>query len=118
MLRRWPFVTAAVTAAILVVTLIPGRAVPAVGFSGMDLLIHLAVFGAWGAAVGSELRTARVAALIGVGAVFALATELLQIAIPGRAFSWWDLLADIAGVSLGVLLARSVRRKDGAPSAT
>jgi VanZ family protein len=44
--------------------------------------------------------------IVGLGLLLAATTEILQIAVPGRYFSWWDLLADALGVVLGVTLAR------------
>lgn len=106
---RWPYVSIVVTALILLVTLIPGRAVPDVGFSGIDLVVHVSVFGLWGAATGWELPHVGFGVLLGAGVALAVVTEVTQIMVPGRAFSWWDLVADTLGASVGLLLARSIR---------
>lgn len=102
-----PYVSILVTALILLVTLIPGRAVPNVGFSGIDLIVHVTVFGLWGVAVGREFPRVALGALIGAGAALAVVTEVTQIMVPGRAFSWWDLLADALGATAGLILARA-----------
>lgn len=39
------------------------------------------------------------------GALYALSDELHQIAIPGRAFEWFDIGMDTCGVTLGCLCA-------------
>lgn len=39
------------------------------------------------------------------GAVYALSDELHQIAVPGRAFEWFDIGMDTCGVTLGCLCA-------------
>lgn len=80
------------------------------GFSGMDLLVHVTVFGLWGFAVGWELPNRQVWALVVLGVGLAVCTEVLQIAVPGRAFSWWDLLADGTGALIGVAAARLARQ--------
>lgn len=39
-----------------------------------------------------------------------LLDELHQIPIPGRMFSWWDLLADLSGIGLAILLMQTLYR--------
>lgn len=76
------------------------------GISGSDLVVHLMVFGAWGYWATVDLLTIGWYRIVGLGLLLAGTTEILQIAVPGRYFSWWDLLADALGVVLGVTLAR------------
>jgi VanZ family protein len=40
----------------------------------------------------------------------ALVTECLQHYVPGRSPSWADLLADLAGLALGMLMVRACVR--------
>lgn len=47
--------------------------------------------------------------------LFAVFTELLQFAVPGRSPSVADLAADAAGIGLGILLARALWRRQPEP---
>ncbi|MFM7507399.1 MAG: VanZ family protein [Rubrivivax sp.] len=71
----------------------------------MDKLRHLAVFGvlAWVALQGWARAPARVAAALLAYGVF---IELVQSRVPGRHASAADVLADVAGIALGLLAAR------------
>lgn len=74
----------------------------------MDKLRHLAAFGvlAWVAAQGWGLGRAtgwRIAAALLAYGVF---IELVQSRVPGRHASAADVLADIAGIALGLVAAR------------
>jgi hypothetical protein len=104
--KRWPYPTVAVTVVIMAITLMPGRAVLDLGFSGIDLVVHLVMFGAWGFWATMDLFTTSWYRIVGFGLLLAATTEILQIAVPGRYFSWWDVLADALGVVLGVTLGR------------
>jgi VanZ family protein len=73
----------------------------------LDKARHLAAFGAlaWVALQGFGRGAAwRVAAALLAYGVF---IELVQSRIPGRAASGWDVLADAAGIALGLLAARA-----------
>lgn len=50
------------------------------------------------------------AAFIGSGA-YGVLLEALQIAVPGRAWEWWDVVADLAGAALGALLVARSRAR-------
>lgn len=89
--------------------MVPGPAVPDVGFDGIDLLAHLGLFGAWGAAVVWEWAP-RWWALLVVGVAFAVGTEALQTVAIQRTFSWSDIAADLVGITVGAGLALLVRR--------
>ena len=39
---------------------------------------------------------------------YGLFDEVHQIFIPGRAFDWWDLVADVVGSLLGILLVKVI----------
>ena len=104
--------TAVATLVVLVATLIPGSAVPSVGISHIDLLAHMLLFAAWSAAVSLDIGflAARPWLMFGLALVFAVVTETLQLASPGRAFDLLDVAADAAGAGLGILLAAEWRR--------
>jgi hypothetical protein len=73
-------------------------------------LAHAPVFAAWGY-LGCEVLRSRQRARATVwpwvglaGALLALASETLQLWIPGRWADWRDLLANLAGLALGLAL--------------
>lgn len=98
-------------------------------FAGSDKVVHAAEFAVLGVLVARALLRTTGAAVehawrVGVIALLACAgwgflDEVHQAAVPGRTSSIWDLLADIAGATLGVLgyvvaVARTSRVRAGA----
>jgi VanZ family protein len=80
-----------------------GVAVP-----GLDLLVHVVVFGA--VAVCAVRAGVRPAVVVGVLLAHAVVSELLQAyAVPERTGDWRDALADAVGTLVGVLVARTGR---------
>lgn len=79
-------------------------------FTGSDKIVHAGLFGApamLSVALGLRPRVA-VAGLV----LHAPVSELIQHAVlPGRSGDPWDLLADLAGILLGVVVAQAVRRR-------
>lgn len=98
------------TAVIVTALMIPGPDLPKVGFNGIDLLVHLCLFGAWGAAVQWEWAPRWWQQLL-LGAAFAVGTETLQTLAVQRTFSVSNIVADFVGVSLGAALAWAVRQR-------
>lgn len=103
------------TTTILALLFVPAPAVPDVGITGIDLVVHLLLFGLWGAAVAWEFRApVRQVALAALA--FAFATEVLQTFAVGRTFAWSDIAADLVGAVVGATAAaraRSSRAKPG-----
>ncbi len=85
----------------------PGPGV-APSFTGADKIEHLLAFGAMASAGALGFAAAgRVAAgLLGYGVFI----ELVQLGIPGRDASGADVLADAAGIALGLALVAALRR--------
>jgi len=125
---QWQAIAAlSLTAALL---LLPGSALaaladwlaladtPAPQVSGSDKFVHALLFGlcgltslrAWGDRRTHAVRTALALAL------FAVATETLQLWVPGRSASLGDLVADLLGVLAGMgLAAWTMRSRPAAP---
>lgn len=87
-------------------------------FSQLDKLQHLFAFVALAASSALAMAPARRGnllwaqgwALAGVWLLYGALIEVMQAFIPGRQASWLDLLADAAGIALGLALAQSLRR--------
>lgn len=107
--------TALMTTVIVVLLMIPAPAVPDVGFSGIDIVVHLALFGLWGAAVAWEFR-APIRYVVVSATAFALTTEVLQTFAIGRTFSWLDIAADIVGSTAGAAVVSTVVRTRRQPN--
>lgn len=101
---RLPWFSGVITAVILVAMLTPAESIPETGISGSDVLAHLATFTLWGFVVSREFAAAPMTVLT-AGMGLAVGTELLQILVPGRMFSFWDILTDAIGLIIGVALA-------------
>ncbi|MBP6764873.1 MAG: VanZ family protein [Rubrivivax sp.] len=87
------------------------------GFAHADKLNHMLAFGVLGGTAvltghASAARLGRVAlALVAYGAFI----EVVQSYLPTRQGDWLDLLADAAGIGLGVCLVVLLRRRWAAP---
>jgi VanZ family protein len=118
--RRWvpPLLWAVF---ILVLTSIPGSAVPDVGDvpSGTDKLVHGTIYGILGFLTARALREpgARrpwrhyLLALLGI-AVLALLDEWHQTFIPGRDMDLFDWVADVVGATIGMSAGVLLRRRE------
>ena len=95
---------------VLIAILMPGDDVPSVGVPNMDKAVHFTMFfvtssclflessSCYRSASYGKILIARIAGLI----VFAYATEIMQLFVPGRSYDLTDLLADSIGVVLAV----------------
>jgi Predicted integral membrane protein len=114
--RRWrpPAIWAAF---ILLLTSVPGAAIPHVGFRLTDKVAHTTMYAifAWLAA-RSMLRSgkpARYILLVVVGiAIFGAADEWHQQFIPGRSMELLDWIADTTGATLGAVTAMMVSLRE------
>jgi VanZ family protein len=95
-------------------SLLPGTA-PPVGVWDIDLsfdkILHVIAYG--GAAGIPMLALASVrwrAAGVSIALLASLAYEIGQSFVPGRSFGYDDLLANLGGVALGVMLGVWIRR--------
>lgn len=106
---RWLAALLVLMLAIGLLTL--GRTPLAVGLlaTPWDKLAHLTVFALVAALLlvsfGSHRIAGAVLALLVTGAI-AAADEVQQLFLPGRSADWEDLLADLAGAIIGLLLSR------------
>jgi VanZ family protein len=113
MLIRYSWPAVAWSLVILILTLIPGRNIPNVGFFQIDKVVHFFIFGvlmilsSYGLtkvvdAKGNPVNPLLLTGLFSVG--FGIMIEFLQLFVPGRSFSAADMLANSIGVGLGFLI--------------
>ena len=112
-LRRWS-PSLAWAGVILLLTSVPGRAVPSVAIPYVDKLVHLAMYGILGAllarAGADSPAPARLSiALFGAVALFAAADEWHQRFIPDRSQDRYDWLADVVGAGAALTLEGAAR---------
>lgn len=107
MAAYWFWIGLGLCGFVLFMAIKPAGAAPA-PFPLYDKLMHASVFavlGSWFAALQSSARRWPIIAL-GLLA-FGVAIELLQ-AVTGRDPSVWDVVADIIGIAVGILLLRMI----------
>lgn len=77
-------------------------------FDGADKIVHALIFGLPAlVSVGARLRPRLVVLLL---ALHAPVSEVVQhTLLPGRSGDPWDVVADLTGVALGIVLARALR---------
>jgi len=109
---------------IFILTSIPGKSIPKV-LGGVDKIKHLGAYFVLAFLLSFALKMQNGYPKISKNSIFftllitslyGLLDEIHQIFIPGRHFDWWDLLADIVGSVLGILLVKiiisSIYKKD------
>jgi len=95
--------------AVVVVSLLPGRVVPAAPVS--DGVAHGFVYLALAALPIARLSKRRNAAASALMLVFlGLALEAAQSVIPGRVFAWSDVAANLGGTASGIAVGLLARR--------
>lgn len=88
---------------ILVAVLLPGSQVPDVSFDGIDKLVHIALFALWAVCVRLDFTPGfRWQLWLAGGLLFSFLSEVLQIMVEDRTFDWMDIIADTAGLLLGM----------------
>jgi VanZ family protein len=95
---------------IIIAVLIPGANIPDPGIGGLDKFVHISMFAAWAIAIAHDFepRTIQFLYVFIAGATFSLLTELLQILVEGRTFDLYDILADFAGLAIGMMVSKPV----------
>lgn len=105
---------------ILALTSIPGSAVPDVGVSSADKLVHVLLYGILGAFVAraawDPAHPVRSVVMVAIGvSLFGAVDELHQSIIPGRSADALDWLADtIGGMTGAILIALTGRGREQA----
>lgn len=115
-LRLWRAVFVALCAATLAVALLPATRAPE--GTGWDKLDHAAAFAALGLVGVLALRPAGggLAWLLGLLAALGALIEWLQSFVPSRQADFGDLVADVAGALVGVMLGWLLRRALARPA--
>ncbi len=96
----------------------PWKGLPSFPLS--DKLFHIVLYSILGALLLWSLRTTRLKGTPHIGyaallaaAFYGLTDEIHQLFVPGREFSFFDLLADAAGAAIGVMVATTLARTAG-----
>jgi VanZ family protein len=102
------------TVLLLTLTSVPKLKMPIEHVLNIDKLAHLGFYAIWALLFALMFHprtwiTVRKRLII-LGMWVPLLDELHQIPIPGRMFSWWDLLADLIGIGLAILLLQVLFR--------
>ncbi|WP_280151181.1 VanZ family protein [Piscinibacter sp. XHJ-5] len=108
--RGWRAVLCALLVAVLWLALTPDSQ-PVTG-TGWDKANHLLAFVALAIAgrFGFPGRASRSLMLAGALLAFGGLIEVLQASVPGRSAEWADVLADLAGIATGTLIAAMALR--------
>jgi VanZ family protein len=120
MLLRYFWPASLWTIIILVLTLMPGKAIPDVGFFNADKLVHFFVFGLL--MVLTSYAIAKMKVVRGTpdnpmmisfiySVALGIAIEVLQQFVPGRSFSVADMIANTIGVTLGYFAFIKLQRR-------
>ncbi len=103
------------TLIILFLTWYPKVEIPDLGINAEDKVAHIAVFLLWGILMLRMLNRYEINDLSGAvklvivsGTLFAIVDESIQGLIPGRYFTFYDMLANAAGVWLSPLIFRFI----------
>ncbi|WP_127131731.1 VanZ family protein [Georgenia sp. SYP-B2076] len=109
--RRGPLLALAVALVVqLVVLYLPEVPSAGTGVPGVDKVVHAAVFGA--VTVAGLRAGLRARLVVGFGLAHAVVSELVQhLLLAGRSGDPLDVVADVAGVALGWVLARRLARR-------
>jgi len=94
---------------VVVATVLPAPAIP-VKFTWEDKILHFVAYFGLGILGGTGWPERRTALLIAMP-LFGMALECVQGGlIPGRAFDWFDGIANVLGAYVGVTRSRITRR--------
>jgi VanZ family protein len=98
----------------------PGKNIPKVGIIQADKYVHFVLFSVWIVLISYGIHkiwgtknsfqfTILIAAFF--GALLGIAIEFLQIFVPGRSFSFYDMFANLCGISFGYICIAGMFRK-------
>jgi VanZ family protein len=100
------FLTIFVSILIIIAVLIPGSNIPDVSIVGVDKFVHIVMFLSWAIALRYDFPNLKPWLVIVLGLGFSLFTEVLQLFAEGRTFDLYDMIADVGGLVLGIILTR------------
>jgi VanZ family protein len=100
------FLTILVSILIIIAVLIPGSNIPDVSVVGVDKFVHIVMFVSWAIALRYDFPNVKPWLVFVLGLGFSLFTEVLQLFAEERTFDLYDMIADGAGLLLGLILTR------------
>jgi VanZ family protein len=106
--KTWKFLLLIIGLVLLYVTLMPSVHVHS-HFRHMDKVFHFIGFGAFAFALMLAFPRLKVYWVILVSMGLGVSVEIIQSFIPRRAFSYWDMVADLFGILFAVLAVVLIR---------
>lgn len=92
---------------IFILSSIPGSEFPKEPFSGFSVLVHLVEYSILGMLWYRVLKKKFIVVLI-IGMLYGISDEIHQLFVPFREFSVLDMIADAAGVIIGVITGKRI----------
>jgi len=106
--KTWKFLLLIIALVLLYVTLMPSVHVHS-HYRHMDKVFHFIGFGAFAFATTLAFPLFKTYWVILVSIGLGISVELVQSVIPRRAFSYWDMVADLAGILFALLVVAIIR---------
>lgn len=102
---------------IMALSLLPPQDLPKIElFKGADKMVHFmmylifSILSCW--AIKTEIYRSRIWFIVPITIGWGMFMELMQLEMrAGRSFSWYDMMANTAGVAIGILVYVFVSRK-------
>lgn len=113
MKRTWGWIygpTLVYMLGIFILSSIPSLAPPDLGLHSEDKIAHVFEFSIFGILLGRSGLSQRMPSkkvyfiLLAIGTLYAVMDEVHQMFVPNRFASPWDALADMIGLSIGLLI--------------
>ena len=106
--KTWKFLLLIIALVLLYVTLMPSVHVHS-HYRHMDKVFHFIGFGAFAFATTLAFPLLKTYWVILVSIGLGISVEVVQSFIPRRAFSYWDMVADLAGILFALLVVTIIR---------
>jgi VanZ family protein len=102
-------------ALILVLTSLPGRALPTVPIAHLDKVVHLSLYAVLAALAASAVPAGRrlraLVVVLAAASAYGAFDEWHQQFVPGRSDDRYDWIADTVGAGVGVLFIAAARAR-------
>ncbi len=108
--KTWKFLLLIIVLVLLYVTLMPNVHVHVHShYRHIDKVFHFIGFGAFAFATTLAFPRLKVYWVILISLGLGISVEIVQSFIPRRAFSYWDMVADLAGILFALFIVAIIR---------